>query len=79
MMREPTEAEQTAIDAWWDENDPDRDNYDCTDNFRIATVGNAEEQAKYARAENNGCCGYCDVTLTTADGVEFNYGFNYGH
>jgi hypothetical protein len=79
IMRKATPAELEAIDAWWNENDPSGNNYDCMDNQRIALVDNPEEQSAYQDAQMNGCCGSVDVRLKTAQGIEFDYGFNYGH
>jgi hypothetical protein len=78
-MRQATEAEHVAINEWFDANDPNGDAFDCMDNCRIATVGNAAEEAAFDEAERGGCCGCMSITLKTADGVEFLYGFNYGH
>lgn len=79
MTRETTPAEKTAIQAWYDQNDPDHDRFEYSDNFRVATVGNAEEEAAYEEAERNGCCGSVNIELQTEDGAAFLYGFNYGH
>ena len=78
-MRAPTETEQVAIDRWWDEKDQNRDVYEYVDNVRIAVVGNCDEERAYDLAIDHGCCGYCDVILVGSDGVEFRFGFNYGH
>lgn len=76
-MRDITKAESDAIDQWHD-TDGGWD-YECSDNTRIATVGNRDEEIEYDKASQSGCCGSVDVELVTADGVKFLYGFNYGH
>ena len=54
--------------------------YDCQDNFRLAEVGNAEEEAEYEAALLEGCCGFFDTVLTHEPSKRsFRYGFNYGH
>ena len=75
-MRESTEAERIAIGYFWDT--PEND-FDYVDNIRVATIGNTDEESVYNEAVANGCCGFHDTILTDANGVEFKFGFNYGH
>lgn len=76
-MREPTEAEIEVISKFWE--GCEQGDYEYADNFRIATVGNAEEEAAYEEVQAGGCCGYFDTVMETLDGKEFRWGFNYGH
>jgi hypothetical protein len=48
------------------------------DNFRIARVGNVEEEKEYIRIANRGCCGSCDE-IVEIDNIKYRIGFNYGH
>lgn len=48
------------------------------DNFRVAKVGDDEQEKAYDEARANGCCGYCDVTRNYK-GEPYRLGFNYGH
>lgn len=50
----------------------------CMDNFRIAEVGNAEQEAEYERLRSSGCCGSVDATFDFDD-KKYMIGFNYGH
>jgi len=52
--------------------------HDCVDNYRHATAGNAEQEAAYREAQNDGCCGFFDRVVLVA-GVETWVGCNYGH
>jgi hypothetical protein len=72
-----TPAQQEAIDKWWSTRN--EDDYECSDNYRYATVGNQEQEAQYKQAEIDGCCGFVDVVLDCSDGTQLMYGFNYGH
>lgn len=76
-MRQPTDEEIVLIGNFWD--DKEQGDYDFADNFRIATVGNTEEEQAYEEAQADGCCGFFDTVFTLPDGTQFKWGFNYGH
>jgi len=76
--RELRTAFEAAVDAWWTENDPEGDEFDCTDNYRYARQSDSVEVGSYDRLSAQGCCGCVDVLLTVL-GEEILYGFNYGH
>jgi hypothetical protein len=53
---------------------------DNPDNERVAEIDHPEDEARYAVALANGCCGFTDVEVThRASGRRFRFGFNYGH
>lgn len=62
--------------AHWD--DPEQ-GYECMDNFRVCLIGNAMQEAIYAAAEEQGCCGYADIVVTCTSGKQYQVGCNYGH
>jgi len=56
----------------------------CMDNWRVAKVGNEEEEKLYQEAIKNGCCGFQDAEYTFIDKVTgekevFKIGYNFGH
>ena len=52
----------------------------CSDNFRIAEMGNSEEEAEYNKQKEKGCCGFIDVSYyDRSTKRSFLVGFNYGH
>jgi hypothetical protein len=52
----------------------------CVDNFRIAEVGNREEEEKYNKAYAKGCCGEIDKEVVHQPTTRiFKIGLNYGH
>lgn len=53
--------------------------FECTDNFRLALVGDADSEKEYAKRQEQGCCGFYDTTLTAPSGNVYKFGFNYGH
>ena len=56
------------------------DDYECSDNFRCALVGDSSSEEAYERQAAEGCCGQVDVKLgPSPEGREYRYGFNYGH
>ena len=48
-------------------------------NFRIARVGNPEDEQAYAAKKEHGCCGSTDSFVKHPDGTVFAVGWNYGH
>lgn len=72
------EAYKRKLAEFWEENQEGA--YEYPDNTRVARVGNAEEEAAFKKAEENGCCGSFEVEwdLGTPP-VRVKYGFNYGH
>lgn len=49
-------------------------------NYRIALVGNREEEEAYDEALAAGCCGYMDRVVTDpVTGYRFKIGCNFGH
>lgn len=52
--------------------------YDFTDNPRIARIGDENQEKEYKRQQKRGCCGFYDETITI-DGLDYYFGFNYGH
>ena len=71
------DSQRRAVDQWWEANDSD--DFDCVDNYRFATKGNAAEEAAYDETRTLGCCGSVDVVLPCDDGTTLLFGFNYGH
>ncbi len=53
------------------------DDYECSDSYRFAVVGNDADEARYE--EMVSCCGQADFTFDHPSGVSFRFGFNYGH
>lgn len=54
--------------------------YDCADNMRIRPVNaTIDEIADYEVSRAGGCCGFVDYQSFIYDGIEYLYGFNYGH
>jgi len=52
----------------------------CTDNYRVARVGNTCQERRYRRYLKKGCCGFFDcIELCPIDGKPYRLGFNYGH
>lgn len=52
----------------------------CTDNYRVARVGNTCQEKRYRRQIKQGCCGYFDcIDICPHDGKAYRLGFNYGH
>lgn len=76
-MAERTPEEKKAIVAWFEDRTSD-ECFDNVDNERIALVGDEEEEAKYARQLDEGCCGFFDSEIEV-NGRRFKVGFNYGH
>jgi hypothetical protein len=74
-----TDAQRDAVLTWETVNNPSREEFECSDNYRYATVGNVEQMAAYDQLCNQGCCGFVDVLLDCSDGTKLQYGFNYGH
>lgn len=52
--------------------------FDYNDNYRVARVGNAAEEAIYETARDAGCCG-SNNRVIELEGVKIKFGFNYGH
>jgi hypothetical protein len=52
--------------------------YDYTDNFRVARADDAEEVQEYEAVAKQGCCGFHDQDVKIG-GVLIKFGFNYGH
>ena len=53
---------------------------ECGDNFRIARIGNEDEEAVYHARKNKGCCGEIDVSYYDRETkLSFIIGCNYGH
>ncbi len=61
----------------------DEDNFDNTDNLRIARKSNEKEVAEYKEVADDGCCGAHDEELEVEAGGNKKeiilFGFNYGH
>lgn len=58
----------------------DEDNYENTDNLRMARKSNEQEVAEYREAAEKGCCGLYDEELVVeGTGETILFGFNYGH
>lgn len=74
-----TDAQRAAVEAWETVNNNSGEEFEFSDNYRYATVGNATEMAAYDQRMGEGCCGFVDVVLECADGTKLQYGFNYGH
>jgi hypothetical protein len=54
--------------------------YEYADNMRIMPKdATREESASYEDARDNGCCGFVDYRVFVWGGIEYYYGFNYGH
>lgn len=54
--------------------------YEYADNMRIRRAeATTEEAAVYENARAQGCCGFVDYQVFVWEGVEYWYGFNYGH
>lgn len=53
--------------------------YDYMDNYRWALASDPEQVAKFEEAEELGCCGSHNETITGPDGLKYLVGFNYGH
>ena len=52
----------------------------CSDNFRIAEIGNSGEEEIYKWQQKKGCCGFIDVSYyDRSTKRSFLVGFNYGH
>jgi hypothetical protein len=52
----------------------------CTDNYRVALVGNLPQERRYRRQQRKGCCGFFDcIDICPVDGRPYRLGFNYGH
>lgn len=52
----------------------------CTDNYRVAKVGNSPQERRYRRQYKQGCCGFFDcIEICPKDGQAYRLGFNYGH
>lgn len=62
------------LETWFSEND----GYECMDNFRVARVGNWQEEMAYEVQKNSGCCGVYDDEIEIDD-VKYRVGFNHGH
>lgn len=63
------------VEAMWADHEDD-----CADNGRMCEVGNKEEEQRYEKAYNDGCCGYDDsLIIHVATGRRFKLGCNYGH
>lgn len=75
-MSDTTSLARREAAIWLDEQA--EHGYEYADNFRIAEVGNVEEEEAYDRAAERGCCGFFD-TQKSFWGVLFRLGFNYGH
>jgi hypothetical protein len=59
---------------------PENEDYDNTDNNRIAIKDDPTSCAVYDDDAGNGCCGSCDVEFgPSPSGRTYLYGFNYGH
>lgn len=72
-----TEAQQNAVRAWLDRQDPN--DFEYMDNQRYARKGVAEEEAGYDDRRAGGCCGFHDTEIQAADGTTILFGFNFGH
>lgn len=73
-----TLAQQEAIVAWENDNDPDGYEFENQDNHRYAIKGNVEQEAAYDELERGGCCGSVNTEIVVGD-VTIIYAFNYGH
>lgn len=52
----------------------------CTDNYRVARVGNTCQERRYRRQRKNGCCGFFDcIEICPINGLSYRLGFNFGH
>ena len=74
----------------WDEHHADQveywmlrywysDDFDYTDNFRVARGWIPSEVREYDKKQKNGCCGSVDDGLSTVEGNTIRVGFNHGH
>lgn len=54
--------------------------FEYKDNFRLANTRNKEDMVKYKQQESDGCCGFYDITIKSADTkITYLLGCNYGH
>ena len=72
-------SQKSAVLLFWEAAEKNEDPFDCVDNCRYAVKGNAAQEAAYAEAKSQGCCGFYDGELTCEDGTILLFGFNYGH
>lgn len=55
-----------------------KDRFDFMDNYRVAEVGDDQEEGEFGQLAYSGCCGsYEDVV--EYNGKKIRIGFNYGH
>lgn len=68
---------RSQLEAFW--LNPDND-FEYTDNFRLARKGDADDEAAYEETRRGGCCGYHDIEIgPSPGGYTYLYGFNFGH
>lgn len=71
---------QAAIEAWHEKNDPEGNEFECCDNWRLCRVGDTVGEAEYEEQQRTGCCGSIDTQFgPSPGGFHYNFGFNYGH
>lgn len=51
---------------------------DCIDNYRFARADDVGSLFHYLDLKESGCCGSHDASITV-EGVQWHFGFNYGH
>lgn len=55
-----------------------KNKYEYSNNFRIAEIGNIEQEKLYSERASKGCCGFYDKIIEV-DNKQFKVGFNFGH
>lgn len=55
------------------------ENFEYSDNMRIADESNKEQLAVYEKVRSGGCCGFIDYQRFWWNGKCYIFGFNYGH
>ena len=57
------------------------EDYEYSDNVRIAEKNNKESEEKYLEIADRGCCGSVDYQMypSLVNGKQYYFGFNYGH
>lgn len=49
------------------------------DTYRVAEIGNPEQEQLFAEIEESGCCGSRKFEAIGPDGNKYALGYNYGH
>lgn len=73
-----TDAQVAAVGAHLETTYNNFQEYENTDNLRLARANVESEVAAYKAAQADGCCGSYDETIEV-DGVTIMIGFNFGH